>query len=56
MLAPDNATVVTAGEEEFPFFPAVMDFLSQSSSLLSTQAPNLPLQRERREREWFSEG
>lgn len=56
MLAPDNATVVTAGEEEFPFFPAVMDFLSQSSSLLSTQARHLPLQRERCEREWLSEG
>lgn len=46
MLAPDNATVVTAGEEEFPFFPGVMDFLSLSPSRLSTQAPNLPLQRE----------
>lgn len=26
MLATDNATFVTAGEEEFPFFPGVMDF------------------------------
>lgn len=54
MLAPDNTTVVTAGEEEFPFFPGVMDFLSQSSSLLSSQALNLPLQR--CEREWLSTG
>lgn len=48
MLAPD-ATVVTAGEEEFPFLPGIMDFLSQSSNLLSTQMPNLPLQRDVKE-------
>lgn len=48
MLAPD-ATVVTVGEEEFPFFPGIMDFLSQSSSLLSTQMLNLPLQRDVKE-------
>lgn len=53
MLAPDNTIVVTAGKEEFPFFPEVMDFLSRSSSLLSTQAHNLPLEREMWERVAF---
>lgn len=55
MLAPDNAAVVPAGEEEFPFFPAVMDFLSQSSSLWALRHL-IYLFRQRCERERLSEG